>query len=148
MKKAQLTLKPHIEEMPAVSGHAFSFCSGKLPWLCWTMGTFLCATVQSGKPGEATLRPTLYASCSHSHVWQPYLQVIIEELPHALEAAAGQLVLLQPEQSAVHMILIDVNVRAGLSKGPGYKSCQPASRAQRNPVSQPGAEPARTIGLG
>lgn len=100
------------------------------------------------EPGEATLCPTFYASRSHSHVWQPYLQVVVEELPHTLEAAAGQLVLLQPEQSAVHLILIDVNVRAGLSKGPGYKSCQPVSRARRNPVSQPGAEPARTIGLG
>lgn len=98
--------------------------------------------------GKQPCAPHCMPPAPHSHVWQPYLQVIIEELPHALEAAAGQLVLLQPEQSAVHMILIDVNVRAGLSKGPGYKSCQPASRAQRNPVSQPGAEPARTIGLG
>ena len=98
------------------------------------------------EPGEATLCPTLCSS--RSHVWQPYLQVIVEELPHTLEAATGQLVLLQPEQSAVHMILIDVNVRAGLSKGPGYKSCQPVGRAQRNLMSQPGAELAKTIGLG
>lgn len=86
------------------------------------------------EPGEATLCLTLCSSCSHSHVWQPYLQVIVEEVPHTLEAVTGQLVLLQPEQSVVHMILIDVNVRAGLSKGPGYKSCQPVGRAQRNPM--------------
>lgn len=81
-------------------------------------------------------------------VWQPYLQVIVEELPHALEAATGQLVLLQPAQSAAHVVPVNVNVRAGLSKGPGYKSCQPVSRAQRNPTSQPGDAPARMIGLG
>lgn len=67
------------------------------------------------------------------HVWQPYLQVIVEEVPHALEAASGQLVLLQPAQSAAHVLLVDVNVRAGLSKGPGYKSCQPVSRARGIP---------------
>lgn len=95
------------------------------------------------EPEEATLCPTL---CSH--VCQLYLQVIVEELPHTPEAATGQLVLLQPEQSVVHMILTDVNVRTGLSKGPGYKSCQPVNRAWRNPMSKPGDEPERTIGLG
>lgn len=79
------------------------------------------------EPEEATLCPTL---CSpHSHVWQLYLQVIVEELPHTTEAATGQLVLLQPEQSIVHMILTDVNVRTGLSKGPVYKCCQPVNKA-------------------
>lgn len=79
------------------------------------------------EPEEATLCPTL---CSpHSYVWQLYLQVIVEELPHTTEAATGQLVLLQPEQSIVRVILTDVNVRTGLSKGPGYKRCQPVNKA-------------------
>jgi len=43
--------------------------------------------------------------------------------------------LLQPEHSILHMIFADVNVRAGLPKGPGHKSCQPVGRAH---MSHPG----------
>lgn len=134
--------------MTAGLGHVFHPALGRClscarPWgHCFV----LLFTVE--KPEEATLCLIWSSSCSHSHVWQPYLQVIVEELPHALEAASGQLVLLQPAQSAAHVVLIDVNVRTGLSKGPGYKSRQPVSTAQRNPVSQPGHEPAGMIGLG
>lgn len=116
--------------MIAVLGHIFHPALGRClscasPWEHCFVLPF---TVE--KPEEATLCLTWSSSCSHSHVRQPYLQVIVEELPHTLEAATGQLVLLQPAQSAAHMVLIDVNVGAGLSKGPGYKSCQPVSRAQ------------------
>lgn len=134
--------------MTAGLGHALHSALGRCLSCARPWGHCFVLLLTVEKPEEATLCLALCSSCPHSHVWQPYLQGIVEELPHTLEAAAGQLVLLQPEQSTAHVVLIDVNVRAGLSKGPGHKSCQPVNRARRNPMSQPGDGPARATGLG
>lgn len=65
-------------------------------------------------------------SAAHSaHHPALYLQSIVEESAHVLEAATGQLMLFQPAHSILDVLWVHIDIGPGLAKSSSHKSRQP-----------------------